>query len=67
LVGVRGGGTTLPAQKECLDLILNGENSLHPCKKLAESVGAAALAGEISLLAAQASHHLAKAHEELGR
>ena len=67
LVGVRGGGTTLPAQKECLDLILNGKSSLHPCKQLAESIGAAVLAGEISLLAAQASHHLAKAHEELGR
>ena len=67
LVGVHGGGTTLPAQKECLDLILNGKTSLHPCKQLAESIGSAVLAGEVSLLAAQASHHLAKSHEELGR
>jgi len=35
--------------------------------KLAESIGAAILAGEISLLAAQATHSLAKAHQNLAR
>ena len=62
LVGVRGGGTFLPAQKQCLELL--GKPSV---KELAEIVGAAVLAGEISLLAAQATHTLAKAHNELGR
>ena len=62
LVGVRGGGTSLPAQKQCLELL--GKPSV---KELAEIVGAAVLAGEISLLAAQATHTLAKAHNELGR
>lgn len=67
LIGVRGGGTTLPAQAQNLGLILREETSLHPCAQLAESIGAAVLAGEVSLLAAQASHQLTKAHKELGR
>lgn len=67
LVGVRGGGASLPAQAKCLAMLLAPETVLHPCRRLAESIGAAVLAGELSLLAAQASHHLAKAHEMLGR
>jgi len=67
LVGIRGGGTELPAQKECLEMLIKPATSVHPCMQLAESIGAAVLAGEVSLLAAQASHHLAKAHSELGR
>jgi hydroxymethylglutaryl-CoA reductase (NADPH) len=35
--------------------------------KLAEIVAAIVLAGELNLLAALASGHLAKAHEKLGR
>jgi len=67
LVGVCGGGTQLPAQSQALGLLLKQETSLHPCKQLAEIVAAAVLAGEISLLAAQATHTLAKAHVKLGR
>lgn len=67
LVGVRGGGTDLPAQQQCLGLLLKEKTSLHPSKQLAESIGAAVLAGELSLLAAQATHTLAKAHTKLGR
>ena len=67
LIGIRGGGTFLPAQSQALKLLLKPETQLHPCKQLAESIGAAVLAGEISLLAAQASHTLARAHTELGR
>ena len=67
LVGIRGGGTGLPAQHECLELLMRPKTSLRPCQQLAESIGAAVLAGETSLLAAQASHHLAKAHTQLGR
>ena len=67
LVGVRGGGTALPAQKQCLDLLLKNRTSLHPSKQLAEIIGAAVLAGEISLLAAQASQTLAKAHVKHAR
>lgn len=67
LVGIRGGGTNLPAQRQCLDLLLQPETSLRKTMQLAESIGAAVLAGEISLLAAQASKDLAKSHKELGR
>lgn len=67
LLGVRGGGTSLPAQHACLNLLLQPKTSLHPCAQLAESIAAAVLAGEISLLAAQASHHLSQAHQTLGR
>ena len=72
LVGVRGGGTALPAQQQCLQMLLGQQTgkeptNLHPCAYIAESIGAAVLAGELSLLAAQASHTLAQAHKQLGR
>lgn len=63
LVGLRGGGTDLPAQRQCLELLSQGGDKKH----LAESIGAAVLAGEVSLLAAQAAGHLATAHSTLGR
>ena len=67
LVGVRGGGTALPAQHQCLQMLLKEKTSLHPCRQVVESIGAAVLAGEISLLAAQASHTLASAHKKHAR
>jgi len=67
LVGVRGGGTGLPAQSQCLDLLLKAKTKLHRKQQLAESIGAAVLAGELSLLAAQASQTLATAHRKLAR
>ena len=75
MVGIRGGGTTLPAQHQSLALLLKTRTlrqrsvqaQLHPAKQLAESIGAAVLAGELSLLAALASHSLAAVHARLGR
>ena len=67
LIGIRGGGTALPAQSQALGLLLNPDTKLHPCKQLAESIAAGILAGEVSLLAAQASQSLASSHEKLGR
>lgn len=67
MVGVRGGGTTLPAQQACLEMILQQPTSLHSCDRLAQTVAAATLAGELSLLAAQASQHLAKSHQKMAR
>ncbi len=68
LLGIRGGGTTLPAQQQCLNLLLQPATcNLHLCRRLAEIIAAAVLAGEISLLAAQSSHTLAKAHKDLSR
>ncbi|WNY24844.1 hydroxymethylglutaryl-CoA reductase (NADPH) [Methanolapillus millepedarum] len=69
-VGTVGGGTTIATQQECLKLLgvagagkVPGENALA----LSEIVAAAVLAGEISLVAAQAAGHLARAHAQLGR
>jgi hydroxymethylglutaryl-CoA reductase (NADPH) len=67
LVGVRGGGTALPAQNQCLELLMKEKTSLHAKAQLAETVGAAVLAGEVSLLAAQANHSLASAHKKHAR
>lgn len=67
LVGVRGGGTALPPQSQCLQLLLKNKSGLPIKQQLAESIAAAVLAGEVSLLAALAEHHLAKAHEQLAR
>jgi hydroxymethylglutaryl-CoA reductase (NADPH) len=64
-VGTVGGGTRLPCQREALsllDCVGNGK-----AKKFAEVVAAAALAGELSTLAAQSAGELGKAHRELGR
>ncbi|MCD4821912.1 MAG: hydroxymethylglutaryl-CoA reductase (NADPH) [Methanococcoides sp.] len=69
-VGTVGGGTGIATQRDCLNLLGvagAGEVPGHNSKKLAEIIAAAVLAGEISLIGAQAAGHLAKAHAELGR
>jgi hydroxymethylglutaryl-CoA reductase (NADPH) len=69
-VGTVGGGTGIGAQQECL-MLLGSAGSGNPpganSKKFAEITAAAVLAGEISLIAALAARHLAKAHTDLGR
>ena len=55
-----------PAQAQNLALLLQPETNLHPCQQLAETIGAAVLAGEVSLLAAQASHRLASIRHRHG-
>lgn len=67
LVGIRGGGTNLSAQKQCLDLLLKVKTKLRPSVQLAEMIGAAVLAGELSLLAAQSTNTLAQTHRTLAR
>jgi len=65
-----GGGTSLPVQQEMLSLLGcagGGKTWGSNANKFAEIVAAAVLAGEISLIAAQAAHHLARAHEKFGR
>ncbi|AEM39438.1 3-hydroxy-3-methylglutaryl Coenzyme A reductase [Pyrolobus fumarii 1A] len=69
-VGTVGGGTRLPTQREALALMGVGGSGNPPgtnAKKFAEIVAATVLAGELSLLAALAAGHLAKAHIKLGR
>ncbi len=69
-VGTVGGGTGIGAQQECLGMLGvagAGDPPGTNAKKLAEITAAAILAGEISLVAALAARHLAKAHAALGR
>jgi hydroxymethylglutaryl-CoA reductase (NADPH) len=69
-VGTVGGGTGVTTQQECLGILGVAGSGTPPgtnAKKLAEIIGAAVLAGELSLLGAQAAHHLARAHQQLGR
>ncbi|MFC4988915.1 hydroxymethylglutaryl-CoA reductase (NADPH) [Saliphagus infecundisoli] len=69
-VGTVGGGTKLPTQAEALDVLGlagGGDPAGSNADALAEVIAVGALAGELSLLAALASRHLASAHEDLGR
>ena len=69
-VGTVGGGTRLPTQSEALDLVGHrggGDPAGSNADALAEVIATGALAGELSLLAALGSRHLASAHEDLGR
>ena len=65
IVGTVGGGTSLPTQRECLEMMdcYGSGNG----KKFAEICCAIALAGELSIAAAIASGHFAQAHQRLGR
>uniref|UniRef100_A0A914WB57 3-hydroxy-3-methylglutaryl coenzyme A reductase n=1 Tax=Plectus sambesii TaxID=2011161 RepID=A0A914WB57_9BILA len=70
-IGTRGGGTILPAQRTCLEML--GCAGGHPTKPgknahiLAETICATVLAGELSLLAAQCSGDLVKSHLKMNR
>lgn len=65
IVGTVGGGTSLPTQKEALQLMdCYGEGK---AVKFAEIVGAVILAGELSIAAALSAGHFSSAHQKLGR
>ncbi|HEX2252987.1 MAG TPA: hydroxymethylglutaryl-CoA reductase (NADPH) [Thermoanaerobaculia bacterium] len=69
-VGAIGGGTNLSTQSEALQLLGIEPDPQRPgaaARRLAEIIGGAVLAGEISLMAAFTSQDLARAHERLGR
>ena len=69
-VGTVGGGTDLPTQAEGLEILgLTGGGNPpgSNADALAEVIAVGALAGEVSLIAAFCSRHLASAHEQLGR
>lgn len=65
VVGTVGGGTNLPTQKEALSIISRGRKM--DVLEFAKVIGAAVLAGELSLISSQAEGSLAKAHISLGR
>ena len=69
-LGTVGGGTGLGTQREALALMGIVPGAKAPgvdTLRLAEILGALVLAGELSIMAAQASHHLVQAHVQLGR
>ncbi len=59
-VGTVGGGTFLPGARDCLRM-LGCEGTGH-ARKFAELCAATVLAGEVSIIAALASGHFARAH-----
>ena len=65
IVATYGGGTGLPTQKECLELL--GCFGKGKVLKLAEIVASVALAGEISLGSAISSNDWVSSHETYGR
>lgn len=62
VAGTVGGGTHLPAQKQALEIM-----QTFSVLEYAQVLGAAVLAGELSLLASLAEGSLVKAHQQLGR
>ncbi|KAI9298768.1 hypothetical protein K502DRAFT_322594 [Neoconidiobolus thromboides FSU 785] len=70
-VGTIGGGTQLPAQAACLDLL--GVRGAHPqepganARRLARVICAAVMAGELSLMSALAAGHLVQSHMQHNR
>jgi len=69
--GTVGGGTTLPAQRQCLDILgVGGANREEPggnARKLSQIIAATVMAGELSLNAALSSNALISAHLALNR
>jgi len=70
-VGTVGGGTFLPAQSTCLDVLhVKGASRERPgahADQLAKVVCGAVLAGELSLMSALAAGHLMRSHMSLNR
>ncbi len=68
VLGTVGGGTGLETQKEALSIIgVSGGDNGKNSQKLAEIIGGAVLAGEISLIASLSINSLACSHQKLGR
>lgn len=65
MVGTVGGGTVLPTQKASLGIM--GITPKTSSKVIAEYIGGAVLAGELSLIAALCTRTLGTAHKRLGR
>jgi hydroxymethylglutaryl-CoA reductase (NADPH) len=65
IVATYGGGTSLPTQRECLEILgCHGKDKVY---KLAEIVAGVVLAGELSLGAAISSQDWVSSHEQYGR
>ncbi len=65
IVGTVGGGTSLPSQRACLEIL--GLAGTGHARAFAEVCAALALAGELSIIAALSAHQFAQAHAKLAR
>ena len=65
IVGTVGGGTGLPTQKACLEIL--GLAGAGHARALAEVAAALALAGELSIIGALTAGHFTRAHQQLAR
>lgn len=65
IVGTVGGGTGLPTQKACLDIL--GLAGAGHARGFAEVAAALALAGELSIIGALTAGHFTRAHQQLAR
>jgi hydroxymethylglutaryl-CoA reductase (NADPH) len=65
ICATHGGGTGLPTQRECLELL--GCHGSGKSDKLAEIIAAVVLAGDVSLTAAVLAGDWVSSHETLGR
>ncbi len=65
IVGTVGGGTSLPSQQACLQILRLPE--LNQAQALAEICAGLCLAGELSIIAALSSHQFSRAHARLAR
>lgn len=64
-VGTIGGGTALPSQRACLDVL--GLAGAGHANAFAEVAGAVALAGELSIVGALVANEFTRAHSSLAR
>lgn len=65
IVATHGGGTNLPTQRECLQIM--GCHGSGKVMKLAEIIGAVVLSGDLSLSSAIMADEWVSSHENLGR
>lgn len=65
MVGTVGGGTGLPTQRACLELM--GLAGAGKARALAEVCAGLLLAGELSIIAALCEGHFSRAHQKLAR
>jgi hydroxymethylglutaryl-CoA reductase (NADPH) len=65
IVGTVGGGTSLPSQKACLEIL--GLTGPGHARAFAELCAGLSLAGEISIAGALGAGEFAKAHQSLAR
>ena len=65
IVGTVGGGTGLPSQQACLDLL--GLAGSGGAQAFAEVASVLSLAGEVSIIGAMCAGHFSRAHRQLAR